>query len=155
MNDVEHPFMTIDHLADRLNSQLSRNKVSDIVAAAIAEGRDEITNRIRMARKNIEDRLYGTERFRRKPAWESSGMLDRPPKISDFLPASGMVPLTVEQCHGKELARLVLPKIFAECKGNTDKLRELIYSSSKFLQDTDWSVAFSNARPVVHDDIFS
>lgn len=141
-NDVEHHFVDLGHLEELFGERVSRQKLQEIIEEAMSDNRDNIIIKIRDARKNIEESMYKSERLRKKPIWARVGMTEKPPKLADFIPASGKDPLQIAQCYGKGLLRGVLSGISKETKQTVEEIERIIYRPTQFLQISEWQGAF-------------
>ena len=131
LNDVEHSFAQIGHLVEVFDGLISQKEIKSIVSDTIAEQRDEQTGLIRSLRSAIGEKLYSSERYRKKDSWAAAGMPSSAPKVADFLPATGKEPLTIDQCHGKTLLRALKPRLHCKHEGlETEDLSQRLFKAS-------------------------
>jgi predicted ATPase len=140
-NDVEHSFAQHAHLK-AVFQELDPTNIDSAITEVAALKRDELVQAARQARGQISSTLYQVERKRKKPQWADSGMPDKEPPISDFIPANGIAPVSFEHCHGKMLMDGLLPAIHSLTGGGTEKLKPRIYSCTDHLRTPTWAAAF-------------
>lgn len=141
LNDIEHSFADPEHLKLVLKDKISSDKIDEVFQDVLQIARDEMTGRLRIARRAIDDSLYGSERQKAKPLWKEVGLPMKAPKHSEFLPASGKDSLQLEHCYGKDLLRRMTNRLNHEIKGPSDVVPGLILTASKALDCEAWCEA--------------
>lgn len=148
INDVEHSFIQPAHLREVLATEVKPEDVENILKRAIAKERDEITNSIRKARSVVEREIYEPERMKKKiELRKKAGIPDKPPSANGFLPANGVTPLTLEQCHGKTVYRSLLAELHEELKGDSRRFKGMLLKESPHLTNPKWQAALSVKAP--------
>ncbi|MGL5847435.1 AAA family ATPase [Aeromonas veronii] len=142
LNDIEHSFLSIEHISYQFEDE--EENIEQALTEAIAVKRDELTCKIRDARKVIEERLYDSKRMAKKTELRQlSGMKSTPPKLKYFMPTNGKTPLSLEQCHGKTLYKAFLSEFHKVIGGDTKEITKIMLSTSPFLKNSDWEDALT------------
>jgi predicted ATPase len=142
LNDVEHSFAQPAHLK-AVFQELAPELIDASIADVSALKRDDLVNAARVARDQIVGSLYETARKRGKPEWTASGMPDKPPPISDFLPANGLTPVSFAHAHGKMLMDGLRPKIHHHVGGASQAWDSRVYANTEHLRTPTWQAAFT------------
>lgn len=148
LNDVEHSFAFDKHLKEIFSQALTPDIIDAAISDVVSIKRDDLVQAVRIAREQVEVTLYDSSRKKAKPEWAASGMPDRVPNVSDFLPVNGVTPVTFEQCHGKKLMDGLRLTLHHHVHGASQEVENKIYSVSNHLQAEAWLAAFALEDPV-------
>lgn len=143
MNDIEHLFVTQEHIKSVL-PELSEQKIEECIRLAIAECRDEFVTALDKARNVLQRKLYDTPRIRKKEEWAAAGLpiAGKGPEGKSFRPALSTDPFPFKFCHGKKLEKATRQKIAAEIGGDFDEIMKKLHSPSSALTDPSWQGNF-------------
>lgn len=144
LNDVEHSFLSSQHLERSLAGLASPQQIQEALRNALEIKRDELTEKIRSARNVIKRNLYDCERMKKKTDDRiSSGLPLKPPKNKSFLPEDGRHPIEITQCHGKLAYRAFTTELHKIIKGDSKLIEPSIIVCTEFLRDKTWHEALN------------
>lgn len=141
-NDVEHSFALPDHLKTAF-PEIPADEVDQILAAQIAILRDDLVEAARIARRKIEEEIYGSGRLRGKAAWADVGMPEAAPHLAGFLPANGLAPVHFEMCHGKMLFKGLRQALHQRIGGDSKAVGTRLLSPTPALRNGEWADMFA------------
>lgn len=140
-NDIEHSFLQFNHLADVFKNHLSYEEIEDIFSEGVKENRQMLKKKIRDARYVIRESVYKSDRKRGKAAWKKCNMTDKIPNVRDFYPST-KEGISFENCHGKQLLKIMHNGIHNRIKGPSELVVERIKMSTEHLRTPCWVDAF-------------
>ena len=140
-NDIEHSFLQFDHLEEVFQDQLSRKDIEDIFADGVEKNKAILTQKISNAREVLLERLYSSERKRKKAAWRKCKMTDKAPDIYNFMPKKNEN-VSFEHCHGKKLLKIMHDGLNTRVNGPTNIVVKNIKTGTKHLRTPSWVNAF-------------
>jgi len=142
LNDIEHKFVSIDHL-HAVFPEIEVNELQECIDDAISEKRDDFVSSLDRARRVISERLYTSRMKGKTDKWREAGMPDNSPPARNFRPTNGNDPFPFKKCHGKELEKRIRDKLHSLVGGDSATLKAQLHTRSDALKDENWKTAIA------------
>ena len=121
--------------------QLNRQDIEDIFAEGVERNREILTQEISGARKVLQERLYSSERKKKKAAWRKCKMTDKAPDICNFMPKKNEN-VSFKHCHGKKLLGIMHTGLHNRINGPSNIVVNSIKTGTEHLRTPSWVDAF-------------